>query len=81
MRYLLSRAKSNRIDGITLAKMPPIDVEQLDEAHLPPAKYYALKQLTRKRERYMKSITIHKNLIGSITNGYLPSLRATFSDE
>jgi transposase len=80
-RYLRSRAKSDRVDGVTLAKMPFIDSEQLDEAYLPPAKYHALQRLTRQRERLMKSITIRKNRIGSIINGYLPGLRKTFTDE
>ena len=80
-RYLRSHTKSDRVDGVTLAKMPFIDAEQLDEAYLPPAEYHALQRLTRQRERLMKSITIRKNRIGSIINGYLPGLRKTFSDE
>jgi len=80
-RYLHSRAKSDRVDGVTLAKMPFIDAEQLDEAYLPPAEYHALQRLTRQRERLMKSITIRKNRIGSIINGYLPGLRKAFTDE
>ena len=80
-RYLRSRAKSDRIDSMTLAKMPFIDAEQLDEAYLPPAKYHALQRLTRQRERLMKSVTTRKNRIGSIIDGYLPDLRKTFSDE
>jgi transposase len=80
-RYLRSHAKSDRVDGVTLAKMPFIDSEQLDEAYLPPAKYHALQRLTRQRERLMKSITIRKNRIGSIVNGYLPGLRKAFTDE
>ncbi len=80
-RYLRSRTKSDRVDGVTLAKMPFIDSEQLDEAYLPPAKYHALQRLTRQRERLMKSITIRKNRIGSIINGYLPGLRKAFTDE
>jgi transposase len=80
-RYLRSRTKSDRVDGVTLAKMPFIDSEQLDEAYLPPAKYHALQRLTRQRERLMKSITIRKNRIGSIVNGYLPGLRKAFTDE
>ena len=67
-RYLHSRTKSDRVDGVTLAKMPFIDSEQLDEAYLPPAKYHALQRLTRQRERLMKNITIRKNRIGSIIN-------------
>jgi len=80
-RYLHSRAKSDRVDGVTLAKMPFIDAEQLDEAYLPPAEYHSLQRLTRQRERLMKSITIRKNRIGSIINGYLPGVRKAFTDE
>jgi transposase len=80
-RYLRSHTKSDRVDGVTLAKMPFIDSEQLDEAYLPPAKYHALQRLTRQRERLMKSITIRKNRIGSIVNGYLPQLRKAFTNE
>ncbi len=80
-RYLRSHTKSDRVDGVTLAKTPFIDSEQLDEAYLPPVKYHALQRLTRQRERLMKSITIHKNRIGSIVNGYLPGLRKAFTDE
>ncbi len=53
----------------------------LDKAYLLPAEYHSLQRLTRQRERLMKSITIHKNRIGSIINGYLPGLRKVFSDE
>jgi len=80
-RYIRSRAKSDRVDGVTLAKMPFIDAEQLDEAYLPPAEYHALQRLTRQRERLVKSITVRKNRIGSIIDGYLPGLRKAFSDE
>lgn len=69
-RYLRSYTKSDRVDGVTLAKMPFIDAEQLDEAYLPPAEYHSLQRLTRQRERLMKSITTRKNRIGSIVNGY-----------
>jgi len=61
--------------------MPFIDAENLDEAYLPSAEYHALQRLTRQRERLMKSITIRKNRIGSIIDGYLPGLQATFSSE
>jgi transposase len=80
-KYIRGRAKSDRVDGMTLAKMPFIDAEQLQEAYLPPAEYHALQRLTRQRERLMKSITIRKNRIGSIVEGYLPGLRAVFTNE
>jgi len=80
-RYLRSYAKSDRIDGVTLAKMPFIDSEQLDEVYLPPVEFHALQRLTRQRERLLKSITARKNRIGSIIDGYLPGLRRVFSDQ
>jgi hypothetical protein len=80
-KYLRSRTKSDRVDGVILAKMPFIDSEQLDGAYLPPAKYHALQRLTRQRERLMKGITTRKNRIGSIVNGYLPGLRKAFANE
>ena len=45
-RYLRGGAKSDRIDGLTLAKMPFIDAEHLDEVYLPPAELHALQRLT-----------------------------------
>jgi transposase len=80
-KYIRGHAKSDRVDGVTLAKMPFIDSEQLEEAYLPPAEYHALQRLTRQRERLMKSITIRKNRIGAIVEGYLPGLRAAFTNE
>lgn len=40
-RYLRGHAKSDRIDGVTLAKMPFIAPEQLDEVYLPPVEFHA----------------------------------------
>lgn len=80
-RYLRSHAKSDRIEGVTLAKMPFIDAEQLDEVYLPPVEFHALQRLTRQRGRLLKGITVRKNRIGSIIDGYLPGLRGAFSDQ
>jgi len=79
-KYLHAHSKSDRIDALTLAKMPFIDPEQLDEAYLPPAEYHALQRLTRQRERLEKGITARKNRLGSIIDGYLPGLRRVFDD-
>jgi len=46
-----------------------------------PAEYHALQWLTRQQERLVKSITVRKNRIGSIIDGYLPGLRKAFSDD
>ena len=79
-KYLRARSKSDRIDALTLAKMPFVDPEQLDEVYLPPAKFHALQRLTRQRERLEKGITARKNHLGAIIDGYLPGLRQAFDD-
>jgi len=78
-RYLRTSAKSDRIDALTLAKMPFIDPERLDELYLAPAETHALLRLTRQRKRLEDQITSHKKRIGSIVDGYLPGVRQAFS--
>ena len=78
-RYLRGPVKSDRIDAFTLAKMPFIDLERLDEVYLAPAQTYALQRLTRQRKRLEDQITTHKKRIGSIVDGYLPGVRQAFS--
>jgi transposase len=78
-RYLRSSAKSDRIDAITLAKMPFIDPERLDELYLAPAETHALLRLTRQRKRLEDNITARKKRIASIVDGYLPGVRQAFS--
>jgi len=78
-RYLRGPVKSDRIDAFTLAKMPFIDPERLDEVYLAPAQTHALQRLTRQRKRLEDQITTHKKRIGSIVDGYLPGVRQSFS--
>jgi transposase len=78
-RYLRGSAKSDRIDALTLAKMPFIDPERLDELYLAPAETHALQRLTRQRKRLEDQITTHKKRIGAIVDGYLPGVRQSFS--
>jgi len=78
-RYLRSSAKSDRIDALTLAKMPFIDPERLDELYLAPAETHALLRLTRQRKRLEDYITARKNRIATIVDGYLPGVRQAFS--
>ena len=78
-RYLRSSAKSDRIDALTLAKMPFIDPERLDELYLAPAQTHALLRLTRQRKRLEDHITARKNRIATIVDGYLPGVRQAFS--
>jgi len=79
-RYLRGSAKSDRIDALTLAKMPFIDPEQLYEIYLPPAQLHALQRLTRQRKRLETDITRRKVRIGVTTDGYLPGVRLAFTD-
>jgi len=79
-RYLRGSSKSDRLDALTLAKMPFIDPEQLDEVYLPPAKIYALQRLARQRKRLESEIGGRKMRIGAIVDGYLPRVRQAFSN-
>lgn len=78
-RYLKGPVKSDRIDALTLAKMPFIDLEQMEEVYLPSAEIHALKRLTRQRKRLQSDIAGRKVRIEAIFNGYLPGVRKTFS--
>ena len=79
-RYLRGPVKSDRIDALTLAKMPFIDPEQMDEIYLPSAEIHALQRLTRQWKRIEQDITGHKIRISAIVDGYLPGVRRTFND-
>jgi hypothetical protein len=79
-RYLRGSAKSDRIDALTLAKMPFIDPEQLYEIYLPPAEVHALQRLTRQRKRLEGDITGRKIRIGATVDGYLPDVRQAFTN-
>jgi len=79
-RYLRGPAKTDRLDALTLAKMPFIDPEQLDEIYLPPAEIHALQRLTRQRKRIEQDITGRKVRISAIVDGYLPGVRRAFND-
>jgi transposase len=79
-RYLRGPVKTDRLDALTLAKMPFIDPEQLDEIYLPPAETHALQRLTRQRKRIEQDITGRKVRISAIVDGYLPGVRRAFKD-
>jgi transposase len=78
-RYLKGPVKSDRIDALTLAKMPFIDPEQMEEVYLPSAEVHALQRLTRQRKRLQSDISGRKVRIEAIFDGYLPGVRKTFS--
>lgn len=79
-RYLRGPVKTDHLDALTLAKMPFIDPEQLDEIYLPPAEIHALQRLGRQRKRIEQDITGRKVRISAIVDGYLPGVRKAFND-
>jgi transposase len=79
-KYLNRSSKSDKIDSLTLAKMPFIDPEKLEEIYFPPAKIYAIQRLARQRRRLENDIAGRKKRIGSIVNGHFPGIRSAFSD-
>jgi transposase len=79
-KYINRSSKSDKIDSLTLAKMPFIDPEKLEEIYFPPAKLYAIQRLARQRKRLESEIAGRKKRIGSIVDGYLPGIRGAFSD-
>ena len=79
-KYLNRSSKSDKIDSLTLAKMPFIDPEKLEEIYFPPAKLYAIHRLARQRKRLENDIAGRKKRIGSIVDGYFPGIRSAFSD-
>ena len=79
-RYLRGPVKSDRLDALTLAKMPFIDPEKLIEIYLPPAEIHALQRLTRQRRRMESEVSGHKIRISAILDGYLPGVRRAFGE-
>jgi transposase len=75
-RYLKQDAKSDRLDSLTLAKMPLVDPEKLYAVDLPPAVLQGLDRKTRQRARLVESLTGRKNRLQALVGGYLPGLMA-----
>jgi transposase len=79
-KYLRRSSKSDRIDALTLAKMPFVDIERLNDVYLPPAKINAILRLSRQRQRLEGNIAGRKKRILGIIDGYLPGVRQPFSN-
>ena len=73
-RYLKRDAKSDRLDSLTLAKMPLVDPEELYAVDLPPAALQGLDRMTRQRARLVENITGRKNRLQALLRGYFPGL-------
>jgi transposase len=79
-KYLHWSSKSDKLDALTLAKMPFVNQERLNDIYLPPAKINAILRLARQRQRLEAEIAGRKKRILSIINGYIPGIRQTFSN-
>ena len=79
-KYLHHSSKSDKLDALTLAKMPFVDQERLNDIYLPPAKISAILRLARQRQRLEANIASRKKRILSIIDGYIPGIRQTFSN-
>jgi transposase len=79
-KYLNRSSKSDRIDSLTLAKMPFIDPEKLEEIYFPPGKIYAIHRLARQRKHLEDEIAGRKKRVACIVDGYFPGIRSAFSD-
>jgi transposase len=77
-KYLNRSSKSDKIDSLTLAKMPFIDPEKLEEIYFPPGKIYAIQRLARQRKRLENEIAGRKRRIGAIVDGYFQAYEAHF---
>jgi transposase len=75
-RYLQQDAKSDRLDSLTLAKMPLVDPEKLYAVDLPSAALQGLDRMMRQRARLVESLTGRKNRLQALVGGYLPGLMA-----
>ncbi|MDO8673167.1 MAG: transposase, partial [Dehalococcoidia bacterium] len=77
-KYLRRSSKSDKIDAITLAKMPFVDAERLNEIFLPPAKIYVIQRLARQRKRLESDMAARKTRIISTLDGFLPGVHLAF---
>ena len=73
-RFLGGPAKSDRLDAITLAKLPLLDPEHLTPLILPSPEMECLDRLTRRRDRLAASIGTRKTRIAALLLGWFPGL-------
>ena len=79
-RFLGAHAKSDRLDAITLAKLPLLDPEHLTPLVLPSPEMESLDRLTRRRDRLAASIGMRKTRISALLLGWFPGLWDCFAD-
>lgn len=73
-QYYKKHAKSDRLDGETLAKMPLVDEEGLYPLYLPDATTLACQRLCKQREHFLELAVAAQNRIQAIDHLALPGL-------
>lgn len=79
-RVLRDHAKSDRIDALTLARLPFVDPEHLEPANIVSPEMQRLDRLTRRRDMESKSLANRKTRISSFLMGMFPGLWECFED-
>ena len=77
-RVLREHAKSDRIDALTLARLPLVDPEHMEPIALPNPQMQSLDRLTRRRDRLAASIGSQKARLSGIIMGLFPGLWECF---
>ena len=80
-RFFRKHAKTDPIDARTLARMPFVDPDGLNELILPNHDYYSLQKLIKFRENIVKAISKDKNRIYAHFQILNPKLMALFGDD
>jgi transposase len=79
-RVLREHAKSDRIDALTLARLPLVDPEHLEPLALPSADMQRLDRLTRRRDRLATGVANRKTRISALLMGLFPGLWECFQE-
>lgn len=81
LRKVYSRHRKNdKVDAKTLAMMPVVDREGIQEVYLASAKTFGLTRRCRQRERLVNHLTAQKNRIQSLLDWSFPGLMECFTD-
>ena len=77
-RVLTEHAKSDRIDALTLARLPWVDPEHLEPLNLVSPEMQRLDRLTRRRDQLAASVGRRKTRLASYLMGVFPGLWECF---
>jgi transposase len=79
-RLLRGHAKSDRIDALTLARLPWVDLEHLEPLWIVNPDMQRLDRLARRRDRLAKDVGNQKTRIAAYLMGLFPGLWDCFED-